>query len=284
MSIYIVPTNDGELVSWGPRRIVCLTTETVDLLYRLGEADRVVGVSGYTVFPPEARNKPFVSAFTSMRYDVIESLQPDLIIGFSDLQAEAAEELIQRGYNVLVTNQRTLAEIMETMVMIGRLVDQASEAEALVGELQQTIDTARRASQSRCRRPRVYFEEWDEPMIAGIAWVGELLEAVGGDDVFADRHGCSTASGRFVESSEVITRDPEIIIASWCGKKANLDAIRSRPGWREICAIHNDCVYEIKSDYCLQPGPALIVEGLPRLQTIVQQWSNNTGERETVRL
>jgi iron complex transport system substrate-binding protein len=249
-----------------------LTAETVDVLYRLDAIDKVVGVSGYTVFPPEARAKPFVSAFTTIRYDVIDMLKPDLIIGFSDLQAEAATELGKRGHTVLLTNQRTLSEMFETLVMIGRIVGKGAEAEALVVDLQEQLEATRRASRSQVIRPRVYFEEWDEPLISGISWIGDLIEAAGGDDIFPELRETPNASGRVVKPETVIARAPDIIIASWCGKKANLEAICVRPGWPAIPAIHDGQVHEIKSAYCLQPGPRLITEGLPRFRTIIKDW------------
>ena len=262
---------DGDTMASGPRRIVCLTAETVDMLYRLGAGDRIVGVSGYTVFPPEARKKPFVSAFTTIRYETIESLKPDLILGFSDLQAEAAQRLIERGFCVLVTNQRSLKEMLETLVMIGRIVDKHDEAVALAADLEKQLDAAR-ASRTWTTRPKVYFEEWDDPLITGIGWVSELVEAAGGQDVFANLSKCVTASERIIEPETVAERSPDIILASWCGKKANLEAIRSREGWSCIPAVERGQVHEIQSAYCLQPGPALITEGLPRISAILNAW------------
>jgi len=256
----------------GPRRIVCLTTETVDLLYRLGLGDRVAGVSGYTVFPPEARQKPFVSAFTTVRYDVIESLQPDLILAFSDLQADAARELGKRGYTVFLTNPRTLSEIFESLIQVGRLVGKGGEAESLVTELESQVESARQATRGWTRKPKVYFEEWDEPLISGIAWVSELIAAAGGEDVFAELDDRANAPERVVPPEEVVGRAPDIIIASWCGKKANLETIRSRSGWNAIPAVRDDQVHEVKSAHCLQPGPALITEGLPRFRAIMEAW------------
>lgn len=259
-------------MGWEPRRIVCLTAETVDLLYRLGVEDRVVGVSGYTVSPPEARTKPFVSAFTTIRYDVIDALKPDLILGFSDLQADAARELVSRGYPVLITNQRTLEETFEALVMVGRSVGRGAEAEEVVADLKQRVDAARKASRCLAYRPRVYFEEWDDPLITGLAWVSDLMEAAGGEEAFPEFRTCATASQRTVQAAAVAERAPDIIIASWCGRKANLEAIRSRPGWDSIPAVRDRHVYEMKSAYCLQPGPALITEGLPRFAAIIGGW------------
>jgi len=261
-------------MAWGPRRIVCLTAETVDMLYRLGAGDRVVGVSGFTVFPPEARKKPFASAFTTIRYDVIEKLQPDLILGFSNLQADAARELGRRGYSILLTNQRTLEETFETLMMIGRIVDKAPEAETLVADLRRQLAAARAHSDESTRRPTIYFEEWDAPLISGISWVSELIEAAGGKDAFPEFRRCASAPQRVVQPETVIARRPDIIIASWCGKKARLDVIRARPGWEAIPAIRDRAMHEIKSTYCLQPGPVLITEGLPRFCAIIDAWQS----------
>ncbi|HJT31833.1 MAG TPA: cobalamin-binding protein [Pirellulales bacterium] len=267
-----ITTTPAMTMPRGPQRIACLTAETVDLLYRLGVEDRIVGVSGFTRFPPEARQRPFVSAFTTIHYDVIESLRPDLIIGFSDLQADAMRELARRGYQVLLTNQRTLSEAFETMLLIGRVVDRANQAEQLVASLQATLDAARGKRSTRAVHPRVYFEEWNEPMISGLTWVSELIEAAGGDDIFADLAARPTAPQRIVDPRTVVERTPDIIIASWCGKPVRFDAIRARPGWGAIPAILADELHEVKSCYCLQPGPSLITEGLPRFSAIVDRW------------
>ncbi|MEX2140662.1 MAG: cobalamin-binding protein [Pirellulales bacterium] len=262
-----------------PRRIVCLSAEAVDLFYRLGAQELVIGVSAFTQFPPEARSKVFVSGFTTIRYDVIESLKPDLVIGFSDLQADALRELAKRGYPVLLTNQRTLEEMFATITMLGRIVGKAAEAESLVCELQSRLEDARQTSRRWKRRPKVYFEEWDDPLITGIAWIGELIEAAGGEDAFGELGRLRTASERVIQAEAVIERAPDIIIASWCGKKANQEAIRARPGWEAIPAIHDQELHEIKSEYCLQPGPVLIAEGLPRFSAIVGNWHAKSGNR-----
>ncbi len=260
-----------------PHRIACLSAETVDVLYRLGAGNRVVGVSSFTTVPPEARKKPFVSAFTTVRYDVIESLKPDLILGFSDLQAEAIGELGQRGYQVLLTNQRTLSEIFETIRLLGRIVEKNQEAERLVADLEHRLGGAKAAMRNLTRRPKVYFEEWDEPLISGIAWVSELIEAAGGEDIFPEFRRYARAPERVITPETVIERAPEIVIASWCGKKADLDAIRTRPGWEAIPAIRAGHVYELDSTYCLQPGPILITEGLPRMCGIMEAWRGTTA-------
>jgi len=256
-----------------PERIVCLSAETVDLLYRLGVGDQVVGVSGYTVFPPQARKKPFVSAFTSIRYEVIDELNPDLILAYSDLQAEAAAELGKKGYPVVLTNQRNLDECFETFALIGRIVGCACEADALIADLTQRLESARAgAAEAGGRRPRVFFEEWDEPLISGIGWIDDLIRAAGGEPVFPELASARAAGDRIVSPDAVVTAAPDIVIASWCGRKANLARIRARPGWETIPAVQTGAIHEIKSAYCLQPGPALITEGLPRFIDIIDDW------------
>lgn len=260
-----------------PQRIACLTAETVDLLYRLGVEDRIVGVSSFTRFPPEARKKPFVSAFTTIHYEVIESLRPDLIIGFSDLQADALRELARRGYQVLLTNQRTLAEVFDTMLLVGRAVNRAQRAEQLIADLELALNAVRENTSARTIRPRVYFEEWSEPLITGIAWISELIDAAGGTDIFADLASRTTAPQRIVDSQAVLDRAPDVIIASWCGKPVCIATIRSRPGWSSIPAIRANEIHEIESCHCLQPGPGLIYEALPRFATIIDNWHRRRG-------
>jgi iron complex transport system substrate-binding protein len=255
-----------------PSRIVCLSAETVDLLYRLGAENLIVGFSSFSRFPSKAREKPVVSGFTTIRYEIVESLKPDLIIGFSDLQADALRELAKRGYPVLLTNQRTLQEMFATLELIGRVVGKGAEAEALVCDLENRLEKAREAMHCCNHRPKVYFEEWDAPMISGIAWIGELIAAAGGEDAFPELGKLRTASERVVQAKDVIERSPDIIIASWCGKKADLDAIRARVGWDAIPAICRNQIHEIKAEYCLQPGPALITEGLPHFVAIIRYW------------
>jgi len=242
------------------------------MLDRLGAGDLIVGVSGFARSLPAAQGKDLVCGFTTFRYEAIESLQPDLVIGFSDLQAEALCELAKRGYPVLLTNQRTLAEMFDTFEMIGRVIGKANEAEAISNELKSIVDRSRQAGRDHARRPKVYFEEWDNPLISGIAWIGDLIAAAGGDDVFPELSRLRAAPERFVQCNEVIDRSPDIIIASWCGKRAELDSIRARPGWEVIPAVRNNQVFEIKSDYCLQPGPVLITEALPRFEDIIANW------------
>jgi iron complex transport system substrate-binding protein len=255
-----------------PRRIVCLSAETVDMLDRLGAGDLIVGVSAFARASPAALGKAIVSGFTTIRYETIEALHPDLIIGFSDLQADALCELAKRGFPVLLTNQRTLDEMFGTLTMIGRIVGKAAEAEQLTRDLRGQLDASRQANRCQQPRPKVYFEEWDDPLISGIAWIGELMAAAGGDDIFPELARKRTAPARIVQCNEVVERAPDIIVASWCGKRADLDAIRARLGWRAIPAVEHNHVYEIQSDYCLQPGPVLITEALPRFEAIIANW------------
>jgi iron complex transport system substrate-binding protein len=255
-----------------PQRIVCLTAETVDLLYRLGAEELIAGVSAFTRYPPEARKKPVVSGFTTIHYDVIEQIKPDLIIAFSDLQADALRELAKRGYPVLLTNQRTIEEMFATLLMIGRIVGKEIEADALVSDLQQRLKHEIETTRHLKRRPRVYFEEWDDPMISGIAWIGELIAAAGGVDVFSELGRLPSAPERIVENEVVVEQSPDIMIASWCGKKVDVDAIRARPDWETIPAVRHNQIHELKAEYCLQPGPSLITEGLPRFAEIIRKW------------
>ena len=254
-----------------PRRLVCLTEEPTEILYLLGEGDRVVGVSGYTVRPPEARSKPRVSAFTTAKYDKICSLEPDLVIGFSDLQADIANELIRRGVPVIIFNQRTVSEILQTILMIGGLVGCAQKAESLVADLTLGIEAAERAARQLKLRPTVYFEEWMEPLISGICWVEELIEIAGGQPIFPELREHRLARDRIVEQEAVARRNPQVIIASWCGRRLNAATIRNRPGWQEVSAVRHNRIHEIKSTYILQPGPASLTEGLAQLSQIISR-------------
>src|SRR5437016_2796982 len=208
-----------------PERIVCLTEETTETLYLLGQGDRIVGVSGYTVRPPEARSKPKVSAFINAKFDKIESLRPDLVLAFSDLQADLAAELVRRGLNVVTFNQRSVAEILQMIRMLGGLVGCQREAEALADKLSEGLETIRRATSAVDKRPRVFFEEWDDPLISGIRWVEELVEIAGGDPIFPELSTCGLAKDRIVDAAKVARRDPEVIFASWCGKKMKKSTI-----------------------------------------------------------
>jgi iron complex transport system substrate-binding protein len=252
-----------------PCRIVCLTEETTETLYLLGEGDRVVGVSGYTVRPPEARHKPRVSAFISARFDKIEALEPDLILAFSDLQADIAAELVRRGHNVVVFNQRSVAEILQMIRMIGGLVGCADRADALASKFEADLDRVRAAGAQLPRRPRVYFEEWDDPLISGIQWVEELIEAAGGDPIFPELRQAKLGKERIVTSEEVVRRNPEVIVASWCGKAVRKEKIASRPGWEHVIAVRTGAIHEIKSAFILQPGPAALTEGIRQLHQII---------------
>jgi iron complex transport system substrate-binding protein len=255
-----------------PRRIVCLTEETVETLYLLGEQDRIVGMSGYCVRPPEARrDKPRVSAFTSADIPKILDLRPDLVLSFSDLQADIVAALIRRGVAVHAFNQRTIAEILDMIRILGALVDAADQAGHLADELDARVADSRRRATPLPRRPLVYFEEWDEPMISGIAWVSELIEAAGGIDLFADRAAGKSAKERIVTAEEIITRQPDIIVGSWCGKKFRPEKVAARPGFTEIPAVRNNTLYEIKSPLILQPGPAALTDGLQALQAIIER-------------
>jgi len=255
-----------------PTRIVCLTEETTETLYLLGEGDRVVGVSGYTVRPPEARQKPRVSSFLHARYDRIEALKPDLVLAFSDLQAEITNELIRRGYPVFTFNQRTVEEILQMIRVLGGIVGCPGKGNALARELGSELGRIRDSVAPRPDRPRVYFEEWDDPLISGICWVDELVEIAGGDPVFPELRQGKLAKERIVTSEQVIAAAPDIIIGSWCGKPVRRDRIAARAGWDRIPAIQAGQIHEIKSAYILQPGPAALTEGVAQLLRIVQAW------------
>ena len=252
-----------------PRRIVCLTEETTETLYLLGEQDRIVGVSGYTVRPPEARQKTKVSAFINAKFDKILALEPDLVFAFSDLQADIAAELIRRGVNVMTFNQRGVTEILEMILTVGRIVGGEEKARLLVSRLQSELDMVAESAARFPRRPRVFFEEWSDPLISGIRWVEELLETAGGECVFPDLRGRKAAKDRIVNPAEVIARDPEVIIGSWCGRPVKKDVILGRDGWQGISACRNNHIYEVKSTFILQPGPAALTEGVRQLHAII---------------
>jgi iron complex transport system substrate-binding protein len=267
-------------VSGYPTRIVCLTEETTETLYLLGEGDRVVGVSGYTVRPPEARGKPRVSAFISARFDKIEALEPDLILAFSDLQADLAAELIRRGYSVVTFNQRSVVEILQMIRMIGGLIGCEQKASALASGLEAGLDAIRASAAALPRRPRVFFEEWDDPIISGIQWVEELIEIAGGDPVFPELRRAKLGKERIVASDQVIERDPDVIVGSWCGKPLRKERIAARPGWERISAVRAGHIYEIKSAYILQPGPASLTEGVRQLHGLIRRYAaDEVGNR-----
>jgi iron complex transport system substrate-binding protein len=261
-------TLDNDWMSY-PSRIVCLTEETTETLYLIGEGDRVVGISGYTVRPPEARSKPKVSAFINARFEKIEALKPDLVLAFSDLQADISAELIRRGYPVVTFNQRTVAEILRTIRMIGGLVGAAAKAESLAMELEAGLDAIRRRAAALPRRPRVFFEEWPDPLISGISWVDELVEIAGGAPVFPELRTARLGKERIVSPDAVAARDPEVIVASWCGKGVKKSTIVQRPGWDRVTAVITDQVHEIRSTFILQPGPASLTEGVRQLHDVI---------------
>jgi iron complex transport system substrate-binding protein len=252
-----------------PERIVCLTEETTETLYLLGQGDRVVGVSGYTVRPPEARQKPKVSAFINAKFDKIEALKPDLVLAFSDLQADLVSELVRRGLSVVVFNQRTIAGILQMIRMLGGLVGCQCEAEQLADRLAADLDCVREAGARLPQRLRVFFEEWDEPLISGIHWVEELVEIAGGAPIYPELAPAALARDRIVDPADVARRDPQVIFASWCGKKVKKATIQNRPGWDRVSAVRDDRIYEIKSTYILQPGPASLTEGVQQMHAIL---------------
>ncbi|UCV11782.1 cobalamin-binding protein [Dechloromonas denitrificans] len=256
-----------------PQRIVCLTTETVEVLYALGEQDRIVGISGYTVRPPEARKeKPKVFAFTTGDIDKILATQPDLVLTFSDLQSEISRDLIKAGVPVYAFNMRSVDDILGMIETLGRLVGAEDKALAIVAGLEAQIAQTRAIAAERLaktgKKPRVYFEEWDEPLISGIRWASELIEIAGGEDVFAEQARSPLAKDRRPSAEDVIAAAPDIIIGSWCGKHFRPERVAARPGWREIPAVNNGKMHEIKSAVILTPGPVAISEGLPQLLEI----------------
>jgi iron complex transport system substrate-binding protein len=261
-----------------PQRIVCLTEETVETLYLLGEEARIVGVSGYAVRPARVRReKPRVSAFVSADIEKILALAPDLVLTFSDLQAEIAATLIRRGVAVHAFNQRDIAGILAMIRTLGALVGVPEKAAALADDLSRRLHAARECAQALPRRPRVYFEEWDEPMISGIGWVSELVGAAGGIDVFAHLATQKSAKDRVVAAPDVIAAAPDIVVGSWCGKKFVPARVAARPGFADIPAVRDGWLREIKSPLILQPGPAALTDGLDALQAIVAEWARGGG-------
>jgi len=258
-----------------PRRIVCLTTETVEVLYALGEQDRIAGISGYTVFPKEARReKPKVFAFTSGDLQKILAVAPDLVLTFSNLQADISRELIGAGVPVYAFNQRSVDDILAMVATVGRLVGAEARASALVDDLQAVIDRVTAEARTLPRKPRVYFEEWDEPPISGIRWVSEMIALAGGEDVFADRATNQSARERIVaDPMEVVRRAPDIIIGSWCGKHFRPERVAARAGWQAVPAVAGGELHEIKSAVILNPGPVAIREGLPAMAALFRRWA-----------
>jgi iron complex transport system substrate-binding protein len=262
-----------------PERIVCLTEETVETLYLIGEERRIVGVSGYAVRPPQVRReKPRVSAFISADFEKIIALKPDLVLVFSDLQADIAAELIRRNIAVHAFNQRDVAGIFAMIRTLGALVDAPDKAEALAGSLEDRLDQVRERAALLPRRPRVYFEEWDEPMISGLKWVSELIEAAGGIEVFPAVADNKNAKDRIVAASAVIEAAPDIIIGSWCGKKFVPAKVKAREGFATIPAVRDGELHEIKSPLILQPGPAALTDGLDQLVRIVNGWASRVSK------
>ena len=255
----------------GPRRIVCLTEETTETLYLLGEQDRIVGISGFTVRPPQARKeKPKVAAFTSAKIERIRELQPDLVLGFSDLQADIAADLVRAGIPVHIFNQRSVEEIFEFIAMLGAMVGAIERTSILLDELRRGVDEVQVAASHLPCRPRVYFEEWDEPMISGIRWVSELIGMAGGEDCFTELAREPAAKERIIaDPATVIAREPELIIGSWCGKKFSAEKVAARPGWDAMPAVRNGQLHEIKSCDILQPGPAALGDGLRQLHKLI---------------
>ncbi|HTE42306.1 MAG TPA: cobalamin-binding protein [Steroidobacteraceae bacterium] len=265
-----------------PSRIVCLTEETTETLYLLGEEHRIVGISGFTVRPARARKeKPRVSAFTSANIDKILALQPDLVLGFSDLQAGIATDLIRHGVAVHIFNQRSVDEILTMVRMLGGLIGCEAKASVLAESLAANIAQVRTESAMTDRRPRVYFEEWNDPLISGIRWVSELIEIAGGADCFPELGAQSLARNRILaDPSEVARRAPDIIVGSWCGKKFRPEEVIVREAWGNIPAVIHGDVYEIKSPLILQPGPAALTDGLAELRSIVLRWQQGEMNRE----
>jgi iron complex transport system substrate-binding protein len=263
----------------GPQRIVCLTEETTEWLYLLGEDARIVGISGYTVRPRRARDeKPRVSAFLDGKIDKIVALEPDLVIGFSDMQAALADKLIRAGLNVLVTNQRSVAEIVATLRLVAGLVGAQARAEAWIAACEARHRAIEAAAAGWPRRPRVYFEEWDEPMISAIGWVSELIVIAGGEDVFAELGRMRMGRERVIaDPQEPVRRAPELIVGSWCGKKFRPERVAVRPGWQDVPAVRDGQLHEIKSCDILQPGPAALTDGVERLHALCAAWAERRG-------
>lgn len=258
-----------------PQRIICMTEETTETLYLLGEQERIVGISGFTVRPPRARKeKPKVSAFTSANIAAILALKPDLVLGFSDLQADIAASLIRHGISVYIFNQRSVAEILSMIAQLSGIVGAQQKGLQLIAALQKNIDDAREKAAQLMRRPRVFFEEWHDPLISGIGWVSELIAIAGGDDIFPELAREPGARQRIIADPQyVVERAPDIIIGSWCGRKFRFEKVVARPGWSEVPAVHNQQLYEVKSPLILQPGPAALSDGLAELQRIIFQWA-----------
>jgi len=258
--------------SKGPKRIVCLTEEPTEILYLLSEQERIVGISRYTVRPQEAKNNhPIVSAFVDGSVKKISELKPDLVIGFSDIQGDLAAKLIKANLQVLIFNQRTIEEILEVILTIGRIVSAEDKAQKLVDKYIETLKKAKEKTSKQNTKPKVYFEEWDEPTFSGIRWVSELIEIAGGKDIFSDKSHGKLAMEREIQWPDVIEKNPDVILASWCGKPVDIDSIKQRKGWDNISAIKNNRIHEIDSSIILQPGPASLTEGLKVLESLIRE-------------
>jgi iron complex transport system substrate-binding protein len=262
----------------GPRRIVCLTEEPTEVLYALGEDARIVGISGFTVRPPRARReKPKVSAFTSAKIERILELRPDFVVGFSDIQADIAAELVRAGVEVWIANHRSVDEILDYVRRLGALVGAAGKASAYADALQRGLEAVSAAVQAG-PRPKVYFEEWDVPMITGIRWVAELVRIAGGDDIFPERAEKSLARDRILaDDHEILARAPDIVFGSWCGKKFRPEQVAARPGWSALPAVRDGQLFEIKSPIILQPGPAALTDGVADLALHIRAWHARAG-------
>ncbi len=259
-----------------PQRIVCLTEEPTETLCLLGAKDKIVGISGFTVRPKDIRKeKPVICTFTEAKINEIKALKPDLVVGFSDLQANIASQLIKEGIQVLIFNQRSVNEILTMMRMLGNVIGETEKAAILVEQLEERINNLAEKSAQKDKKPVVYFEEWYDPLISGIGWVSELIEIAGGKECFPEFPSKKLAKERIIaDHTEVIRRQPDIIIGSWCGKMFKPEKVKGREGWEEIPAVRNGHLYEIKSSIILQPGPAALTDGLDRLVEIIAGFSD----------
>ena len=262
-----------------PQRIICLTEEPTEWLYLLGQSHRIVGISGYTVRPRQAREeKPRVSAFLSAKIDKILALRPDCVIGFSDLQADIAAQLIRAGVPVHIFNQRSVEEIFAMLYQVAALVGQAEQGLAQIAQLRANLQALSEKAAQFKRRPRVYFEEWDEPHISAIRWVSELMGLAGGDDVFPELALAPMGKDRIIADGQtIVARSPDIIIGSWCGKKFRPEKVAARAGWQDVPAVRDGQLFEIKSVDILQPGPAALTDGVAQLHRIMAQWAERHG-------
>lgn len=271
--------SSSDSAAYGPQRIVCLTEEPTEWLYLLGQERRIVGISGYTVRPPRAREeKPKVSAYLSAKIDKIVELRPDCVIGFSDLQADIASQLVKKGIQVTIFNQRSVAEIFSMMYQLAAMVGQVERGLGLIQAMQRRLLEIEQAARALKRRPRVYFEEWHDPYISAIAWVSELIGIAGGDDCFPELAKEPMGKDRIIaDGGEIVRRDPDIIFGSWCGKKFRPELVAARPGWEDVAAVKNSQLFEIKSSEILQPGPAALTDGVEKLHGLIMDWSRQYG-------